>query len=292
MVVVQRAFSQAPRYPAKADSMMKSNRQPKLSSLPSEIKDSIYKHAVADACLHIDITPRHKTNAERNAIPSSGWCGTMRSRHIQELEVGRLEVYIPTTLVALLLTCRATNHEVQPLYVAAIEKLVIRCVDIGGGGVTFDKVSKAIFPPSQKSTPALKRLWTRRKPSCDPSALFARIQNVKTVVIVHSDPYMVPQRSQNPEQRVWMAVFPIADGNAFWEWISFNHNIQSVVLHSKRMEWDKGERKVVCKGSMEMAWNLEADRLVSHKLDGPLHNIHTRWQIVSDSIGFDGSNEE
>ena len=286
--------------------MMDSNRQPNLSSLPSEIKDSIYKHAVGDACLHIDITPRPKTTAERKAVPSSGWCGTTSMRQKQELEVGQFKVYTPTTLVALLLTCRATNHEVQPLYVAAIEKLVIRCAGIGdysryrwiggfgsgGGGVTFDKVSKAMFAPSQKSTPALKRFWTFRKPSCEPGALLTLIQNVKTVEVVHWDPYPAPQYSQDPKQRARAAVSIIGNGDAFWEWISLNHNIQSVVVHSKMMEWDEEERTKVCKSSIEVAWNLEADRLVSQKLDGPMHNVDTRWQIVSDSIGIDGSNEE
>ena len=288
----------------RSDTMMNSTRHPSFSSFPAEIKDRIYNHVVA-ACLHIDITPRQKTSAERNAVPSSVGCATVRLKQMTTLEVGHIKVYTSTALVALLLTCRQTNHEVQHLHTAATQKLVIRCAGIrneagygciggvggGGGSVAFDKVSNAIFAPSRKLTPALKRLRTLRKNARNPEALLRRIQHVKTVVVEHWDSYPALWCPQDPMQRARTAFSATANGGAFWEWVSLNNNIQTVVVHSWMTEWDKEERKAVFKNSMEVVWNMEADRLTPHNLDGPLHNV-TRWHIIGDSASIDDSNEE
>ena len=291
----------------RSDTAVKPAIQPAFSVLPNEIKDSIYKHAVADACLHIDITPRKKTKAEMNAVPSSGWCGTMRMRQRQELEVGRIKLSTPSTLVALLLTSRQINHEVHPHYAAAIEKLVIRCAGIGnesgygciggfdGGGVYFHKVSKAIFTPSRKLTPVLRRLLTLRKATHNPAGLLARIENVKMVVIEHWDPYVtLPtlERFEDSKQRIHKAVSISAYGDAFWEWISSNKKIQCVVVRWKMMEPDKEKRIAVSNTSMEVAWDMKVDPLVSPNIDGPLHNLDTRWQIINDPVGGHGSHGE
>ena len=289
----------------RAGTTMEPTRKPMFTSLPREIKDSIYKHAVDDACLRMDITPRQKTNAERNAVPSSGWCGTMRHRQMRELEVGHVKVYAPTSLVALLLTCRQTNYEVQPFHAAATEKLVMRCIGTGeragyggiggfsddGGGVSFDKVSKALFTPPRNLTPVFKRLLTLRKATRNHAAFLAfleRIDNVKTVVIEHWDPYVtLPTLELYVDSMVRRkkAVSITAHGDAFWEWISSNKNIQSVVVRWFMMESDKEKRIAVSDTSMEVVYNMKADPLTSSNIDGPLHNLDTRWQIISDPVG-------
>ena len=251
--------------------MAESDRKHILSSLPSEIKDSIYKLAVADACLHIGITPRDKTRAEVNAIPSSGWCGpTMSRKQSHELEVGHIKVYASTTLVALLLTCRQISQEMRPLRTAATEKLVIHCASIEGeagsgsvggfsGGVTFRKVSKAIFTPPQKLPLTIKRFLTLHKVARNHKALLARIQNVKTVVLEHWDPWLnrsMLARYKDPKLLIHQVVEFTAYCDIFWEWISSHRNVQSVVVRLMTRESDKEERKAVFKTLMEVAWDL------------------------------------
>ena len=284
---------------------MNSTRHPLFLSVPSEIKDRIYNHVVTDACLQIDITPRQKIKAEIHTITSGGPWGTVRLYHMKKLEVGHIKVYTSTALVALLLTCRQTNYEVQHLYTAATEKLVIRCAGImneagygwiggfsdGEGRVAFSKVSDAIFAPRNFTT-VLKRLLTLRKNPRKPEALLSLIQHAKTVVVEHWDSDPKLWGPQDPMQRARKATSITAYGDAFWEWVSLNNNIQSVVVHSWMTEWDKEERKAVFKNAMKVAWNMEADRLIPHKLNGPLHNAETRWHIISDSADTDGSNEE
>ena len=282
---------------------MEPTRKPMFTSLPREIKDSIYQHAVGKGQLRIDVTPRPKTNAERNAVPSSGWCGTMRHRQMRELEVGHVKVYAPTSLVALLLTCRQINYEVQPFHAAATEKLVMRCIGTGeragyggiggfsddGGGVSFDKVSKALFTPPRNLTPVFKRLLTLRKATRNHAAFLAfleRIDNVKTVVIEHWDPYVtLPTLECYVDSMVRRnkAVSITAHGDAFWEWISSNKNIQSVVVRWFMMESEKEKRIAVSDTSIEVVWNMKGAPLTSSNIDGPLHDLEG-WQVINDPV--------
>ena len=295
-----------------AGTTMEPTRKPMFTSLPREIKDSIYKHAVDEPCLRMDITPRRKTKAERDAVPSSEWCGTMRIRHMKQLEVGHVKVYAPASLVSLLLTCRQINYEVQPLHAAATEQLVMRCIGTAeragyggvggfsddGRGVSFDKVSKALFTQSRNLTPVLRRFLTLRKATRKHAAFLAflgRFENVKTVVIEHWDPYVTLPTLElyvDSMMRIKKAVSITARGDAFWEWISSNKNIQSVVVRWFMMESDKEKRIAVSDTSMEVVYNMKAGPFTSSNVDGHPHNLDTRWQIISDPVGSHGSHEE